>query len=104
MKKKSFHLDLKWIIGGSASLIIGLGIIFASLEKTVDFVRYPKVFAGEIERVEKRVNTAEQNVSQIQSYINAYQETQDLIKQAPPGWRWDEKEQKYIEEKEKRGR
>lgn len=95
----------KWIIGGVASLIVALGIVFAFLEKTVDFVRAPKVLAGEIERVGEKVDQHDQNIAQIQEYINAYESTQELIKQAPPGWRWDEKEAKYVPERvEKRGR
>ena len=105
MKKKTgFHVDFRWIAGGIASIIVALGIVFAFLEKTVDFVRAPKVLAGEIERVDEKVNEHDQSIAQIQTYINAYESTQELIKQAPPGWKWDEKEQKYVKEDVKRGR
>lgn len=54
--------------------------------------------------VEQKTSEHEQSLKQIQGYINAYEETQQLIKQAPPGWRWDEKEEKYVPEEKKKGK
>lgn len=43
-----------------------------------------------------RVDAVEKKQSQIEQYIQAIEEQKKLMKEAPPGWLWSIKEERYV--------
>ena len=49
-----------------------------------------------LQAVEKKAEVVEQRTEKIEGYIDAIEEQKQLIKAAPPGWKWDETAGEYV--------
>lgn len=80
-KRKSFDLfsliERYWKLGGLLIAISGSIWAFASLPG--------------------RVAAVEQKQTKVEQYIAAIEEQKKLIQQSPPGWRWSEEAQQYVQ-------
>lgn len=90
MKKKPAWLNLLDTLKSYWPLLVVLSGIVGTI------VTIP----SRLSAVEKKAEVVEQKTVTIEQYIQATEEQKKLIQQSPPGWRWSEEAQQYVEWKD----